>query len=134
MSIVAWSRGLAAVGAGLTAWVAVDSLLGGGSASGSPDESQFLLFWGLPFAAAAVFLAWYALRGRRVETRNAARQGCLGGFVAGGGAFLLVLASSLFRSGDTLNGVVAGLLYAPIAGVIGLCVGVAVARMRKRRP
>jgi hypothetical protein len=134
MSIVAWSRGLASVGAGLTAWVAVDSFLGGGSASGSADESQFLLLWGLPFAAAAVFLAWYAIRGRRVETRNAARQGCMGAFVAGGSAFLLVLAGSLFRPGDTLNGVVAGFVYAPIAGVIGLCIGLAVATMRKRRP
>lgn len=134
MSIVAWSRGLAAVGAGLTAWVAVDSFLGGGSSSGSADESQFLLLWGLPFAAASVFLAWYVLRGQRVETRSAAKQGCLGGFVAGGGAFLLVLAISLFRPGDTLNGVVAGFVYAPSAGVIGLCIGVAAARMRKRRP
>ena len=134
MNIVALSRGLAAVGAGVTAWVAVDSVLGGGSASGSADESQFLLLWGLPFAAAAVFLAWYAFRGRRVETRNAARQGCLGGFVAGGGAFLLVLASSLFRQGDLLTGVVAGFLYAPIVTVFGLGIGVVMAGVRERRP
>jgi hypothetical protein len=134
MSIVAWSRTLAAGGAVLAGWVAVDSLLGGGSASGPAGASQFLLLWGLPFAAAAAFLAWYALRGGRVETRNAARQGCLGGFVAGGSAFLLILASALVGPGDTLNGVVAGFVYAPIAGVIGLCIGLAVATMRKRRP
>ena len=134
MSIVAWSRGLAAAGAGLTAWVAVDSLLGGGSASGPADASQFLLLWGLPFAAAAAFFGWYAMRGGREEVRDAARHGCLGGILAGGGAFLLVLASSLFRPWDALSGVVAGFVYAPIAAVFGLGAGIALARMRKRRP
>jgi len=134
MSIVSWTRGLAAAGAGLTAWVAVDSLLGGSSASGSAGGSQFLLLWGLPFAAAAFFLAWYAIGGGREEVRDAARFGCLGGFLAGGGAFLLVLASSLFRPWDALSGVVAGFVYAPIAAMFGLGVGIALARMRKRRP
>jgi hypothetical protein len=134
MNIVAWSRGLAVAGAGLTTWVAVDSLLGGGSASGSADESQFLLLWGLPFAVAAVFLVWYAVRGRRVETRHAARQGCLGAFLAGAAVFILSLAISLFQRGDLPTGVVAGFLYAPIATVFGLGVGVVMARMRKRRP
>ena len=122
------------MGAGLTAWVAVDSFLGGGSASGSADESQFLLLWGLPFAAAAFFVGWYALRGGRVETRYAAKRGCLGGFLAGGTVLILILAISLFRQGDLLTGVVASFLYAPIATVVGMGIGVAVARMRKRRP
>jgi len=134
MNIVSWSRGLAAVGAGLTAWVAVDSLLGGSSASGLGKASQFLLLWGLPFAAAAVFFGWYAIRGGRKEVRDAGRYGCLGGILAGGGAFLLVLASALFRPWDALSGVVAGFVYAPIAAAFGLGAGIALARMRKRRP
>ena len=134
MNIVTWSRGLAAAGAGLTAWVAVDSFLGGGSASGPADESRFLLLWGLPFAAAAVFLAWYAFRGGRTETRHAARQGCMGAFVAGAVVFLWGVATSMFQQGDPLTATVVGLLYAPIAAVLGLGMGSVVARMRRRRP
>ena len=134
MNIVAWSRGLAVVGAGLTAWVAVDSFLGGGSASGTTDESRFLLLWGLPFAAAAVFLAWYAFRGGRTETRNTARRGCLGSVVAGAAAFTLGVTSSLLQQGDPLTAAVVGLLYAPIAAMLGLGIGSVVARMRRRRP
>ena len=134
MHTVSWGRGLASAGAALAAWVAVDSLLGGGSASGPADASQFLLLWGLPFAVAAVFSGWYAARGGREEVRDAARHGCLGGLAAGGGAFLLVLASSLFRPWDALSGLVAGLVYAPIAAVFGLGAGIALARMRKQRP
>lgn len=135
MHTVSWGRGLASAGAALAAWVAIDTLLGGGAASGMRDDSRFLLLWGMPFAVAALFLTWYAIRGGREDVRDVARQGCLGGFLAGGGVFLLVLASSVFRPGDTLSGAVAGFVYAPIAAVVGLCVGIAVGvRMRKRRP
>ena len=135
MHTVSWSRGLASAGAALAAWVAIDSLLGGGAASGMRDDSRFLLLWGLPFAVAAVFLGWYAIRGGREDVRDVQPDTwCLGGFLAGGGVFLLVLASSLFRPWDALSGAVAGFVYAPIAAVVGLCIGVAIVRMRKRRP
>ncbi|MCK5448313.1 MAG: hypothetical protein KAJ43_09220 [Gemmatimonadetes bacterium] len=134
MRTVSWSRGLAAAGAALTAWAAIDSLLGGGSASGTAGASQFLLLWVLPFATAAVFLGWYAMRGGRKDVRDAARHGCLGGLLAGGGVFLLFLVSPLFLSWDALSGAVAGFLYAPIAAVTGLLIGIAAVGMRKRRP
>lgn len=134
MRTVSWSRGLAAAGAALTAWAAIDSLLGGGSASGTAGASQFLLLWVLPFATAAIFLGWYAMRGGRKDVRDAARHGCVGGFLAGGGVFLLFFASPLFLSWDALSGAVAGFLYAPMAAVIGLLIGIAMTTMRKRRP
>ena len=135
MHIVSWSRGLAAAAAALAAWVAIDSLLGGGAASGMRDDSRFLLLWGLPFAVAAVFLGWYAIRGGREYVRDVARRGCLGGFLVGGGTFLLFFASPLFRSWDALSGAVAAFLYAPLAAVVGLVTGIAVGvRLRKRRP
>jgi len=134
MHTVSWGRGLASGGGALAAWVAIDTLLGGGAASGMRDDSRFLLLWGMPFAVAALFLAWYAIRGGREDVRDVARHGCLGGFLAGSVVFLLILASSLFRPWDTLSGVVAGFVHAPIAAVVGLCVGIAMARMRKRRP
>ena len=134
MHTVSWGRGLASAGAALAAWVAIDTLLGGGAASGMRDDSRFLLLWGMPFAVAAMFLAWYAIRGGREDVRDVARRGCLGGFLAGGSVFLIVLAGSVFRSWDALSGAVAGFVYAPIAAVVGLCIGIAMVRMRKRRP
>ena len=135
MHTVSWGRGLASAGAALAAWVAIDTLLGGGAASGMRDDSRFLLLWGMPFAVAALFLAWYAIRGGREDVRDVARRGCLGGFLMGGGTFLLFFASPLFRSWDTLSGVVAAFLYAPLAAVVGLVTGIAVGvRMGKRRP
>jgi hypothetical protein len=118
----------------LSAWVAVDSLVGGGSASGAAGDPSFLVFWALPFAAAAVFLGWYALRGDRREVRDAARHGCVGSLVLGGGVLLFLLARPLLLSGDVLNGAVTALLYAPLAAIVGFLIGVGSLRMRKRRP
>ncbi len=74
------------------------------------------------------------MRGGRKDVRDVARHGCLGGLLAGGGVFLLFLVSPLFLSWDALSGAVAGFLYAPMAAVTGLLIGVAMASMRKRRP
>ena len=74
------------------------------------------------------------MRGGRKDVRDAARHGCVGGFLAGGGVFLLFFASPLFLSWDALSGAVAGFLYAPMAAVIGLLIGIAMTTMRKRRP
>jgi hypothetical protein len=48
--------------------------------------------------------------------------------------FLLFFASPLLLSWDALSGAVAALLYAPLAAVVGLSMGTALAMMRKRRP
>ncbi|MBT8479176.1 MAG: hypothetical protein KJO06_09670 [Gemmatimonadetes bacterium] len=126
-------RAAATLGAVLTAWVALDSVAGGGLASGAADDLSFLLLWPLPFAVTAAFLGWYALRGGRVDVAGAARHGCVGGALVGGGVFLLLLASPLLLPWDALSGAVAAFLYAPLASVVGLLIGVVTARMRKRR-
>jgi len=127
-------RWLAAVGAALAAWVAIDSLMGSGLASEAVDDPEFFLFWGAPFACVAVFLGWYALRGGRLEVREVARSGCLAGVFLGGGVFLLYLASPLFLPWDALSGAVAAFLYGPMAAVLGLGIGISLGAMRKRRP
>ena len=126
-------RLLAAVGAALAAWVAIDSLMGSGLASGAADDPEFFLFWGVPFACVAVFLGWYALRGGRSEARDNAKHGCLGGVLLGGGVFLLYLASPLLLPRDALGGVVAGFQYGPLAAVLGLAIGTVLGVMQKRR-
>jgi len=129
-----WVRWLAAVGAALAAWVAIDSLMGSGLVSGAADDPEFFLFWGVPFACAAVFFGWYALRAGRAEVRSIARHGCLGGILLGGGVFLLFLASPLFLPWDLLSGVVAAFLYGPLASALGLAIGTVLGAMQKRRP
>lgn len=129
-----WGRWLAAVGAALAAWIAIDSLMGSGLVSGAADDPEFFLLWGVPFAVAAVFFGWYALRGGRAKVRSVARHGCVGGILLGGGVFLLYLASPLFLPWDLLSGVVAALLYAPLAAALGLSIGTALGAMQKRRP
>jgi len=51
----------------------------------------------------------------------------------GGGTFVLCLASPLILPRDALSGAVAAFLYAPMASVLGLVIGVAVDTTRKRR-
>jgi hypothetical protein len=46
----------------------------------------------------------------------------------------LGVATSMFQQGDPLTATVVGLLYAPIAAMLGLGIGSVVARMRRRRP
>jgi hypothetical protein len=127
------SRGLAAVGATLGAWIAADALLSSGLISGQEADAAFFWFWGAPFAAAAAFLGWYAVAGGRSGVRTAARHGCVGGLVAGGGAFFVLGASRLFLSRGVLDGVVYGLRYAPVAAAIGMVACLAVNATRGRR-
>lgn len=129
-----WVRWLAAVGAALAAWVAIDSLMGSGLVSGAANDPEFFLFWGVPFACVAVFFGWYALRAGRADARSIARHGCLGGILLGGGVFLLYLASPLFLARDLLSGVVAAFRYGPLAAAVGLAIGTVLGAMQKRRP
>ena len=129
---LSWLRWLAAAGAILAAWVAIDSWIGSGLTSGPADDPEFFLFWGVPFAIAAVFLGWFALRGGRAEVRDQAKHGCLGSLLLGSAVFLLYFASPLLVRRDALSGAVAALLYAPLAAVLGLLIGIAVARARAR--
>ena len=131
--VAGWIRGLAAIGAVLAAWVAVDSLMMSGLASAAADDRGFFLFWGAPFAVVSVFLGWFALRGGHAESRGAAKRGCLGGLLLGGGTFVLCLASPLILPRDALGGAVAALLYAPLAGALGLVTGVADAMRKSHR-
>jgi len=100
--------------------------------SGPADDPEFFLFWSVPFAIAAVFLGWFALRGGRAEVRDQAKHGCLGSLLLGSAVFLLYFASPLLVRRDALSGAVAALLYAPLAAVLGLLIGIAVARARAR--
>lgn len=127
-----WLRWLAAAGAVLAAWVAIDSLLGSGLASGAAEDPEFYLYWGVPFAAAALFLGWFALRGGRPEVHHLAKCGCLGSVAAGAGVFLLYFASPFFLPWDPLSGAVAAFLYAPLAAVLGLLIGIGTSRVRRR--
>jgi hypothetical protein len=113
--------------------VAVDSAAGGGLASGAADDLSFLLLWPLPFAVASAFLGWYAVRGGGEDVGSAARHGCVGGALVGGGVFLVLLASPLLLPWDALSGAVAAFQYAPLASVVGLLMGIVTSRMRKRR-
>jgi len=126
-------RWLAATGAVLASWVAIDALLGSGLTSGTAADPEFYLYWGVPFAAAAVFLGWFALRGGRAEARYVAKHGCLGSLLVGSAVFMLYFASPLLVRWDALSGAVAAFLYAPPAAVLGLVIGVAIGRHRKRR-
>ena len=126
-------RWLAAAGAALAAWVSIDGLLGAGLASGATGDAEFYLFWGIPFAVAAVFLGWFALRGGRAEARYIAKHGCLGGILLGSAVFLLYFASPLLLRWDALSGAVAAFLYGPPAAVVGLLIGVAIAWRKRRR-
>jgi drug/metabolite transporter (DMT)-like permease len=128
---LAWLRWLATAGAILAAWVAIDSSMGSGLASEAADDPEFFLFWGLPFAVAAVFLGWFALRGGRADVRDQAKHGCLGSVLLGSAVFLLYFASPLLVRRDTLTGAAAALLYAPLGAVLGLLIGIAVARARR---
>lgn len=126
-------RWLAAAGAVLASWVAIDGLLGSGLASGAAGDPEFYLYWGVPFAVAAVFLGWFALRGGRPETTCVAKHGCLGGILLGAAVFLLYFASPLLVPWDALSGAVAAFLYGPLAAVVGLLIGVAVGWRKRRR-
>lgn len=130
---LAWLRRLAGAGAILSGWIAIDSLAGTVPGAGRSADPEFFLFWGLPFAVASVFLAWFAVRGGRREAREIARSGCLGSLVLGSAVFLLYFASPLILHWDALTGAVAAFLYGPPAAVIGLGIGIAVARTRQRR-
>jgi len=129
-----WSRGVAAVGAALAAWIAADALLSSGLISGPASDAAFFWFWGMPFAAAAGFLGWYALAGARPGVRAVARRGCLGGLVTGGGAFLVPGVLTLLRSRGMLDAVMNGLRYAPVAAALGMAACAVVSAKRGRRP
>ena len=126
------SRAASGLVALLAAWVAGDSLVSGMSGAGSGGGASFFLFWGAPVAAAAVFFAWYALRGSRASVRAAARSGCLYSLVLGGGVFLVLFASPLILPWDALRGAVAAFMYAPLAAAVGLVIGLAAGGLRSR--
>jgi len=96
--------------------VAVDTLLNSGLVSGAAPDATFFWLWGLPFAVAAVFLAWYALTGDGL----AARRGCLGAVVAGVAVLALLFAYRVLRGSGALEGIVLGSRVAPLASVVGL--------------
>jgi hypothetical protein len=122
----------AGLGSLLSAWVAIDSLPSLLTASGIGDGGSFYLFWGVPFAATAVFLAWYAWRGGKPGCHRVARGGCLGAAMLGGAVFLVLCVRFVTPSRDLLSAVIDGLRFAPLAAVAGLGLGIA-ASHRKRR-
>lgn len=126
-------RAGAGVGAGLTGWLALDSFVSGGLASGRPGGLEFLLFWGLPLTGASLFLAWVSVRGGGPGTRRVARSGCLGAFLAGGGVCAILLAAPLVLPWDALHGAVAAVQFGPLAAMLGGLAGLVRARMRERR-
>lgn len=89
--------------------------------------------WGVPLAAAAVFLGWFAAIGGRPETRRMAKTGCLGGLLLAGGTLALLSMAALLPTRDVLEVTVLALQYAPLAGTLGVVGGLGLARMRKRR-
>ena len=123
----------AGAGALLSAWIALDGIRSNPMRDAAAGEVEFLVYWVLPFAVAAIFLAWFALRGGHTETRRVAGQGCLGAAFLGGAVFLLYLASPLLLHWDALAGAVHAFLYAPLAAVLGLLLGLAIGGMKKRR-
>ncbi len=124
-------RAVSGIGAILAAWVAGDSILSGMTGSGS--GTSFILFWGVPFAVAAVFLAWFAVRGSRAAVRATARSGCLHALALGGAVFLVLFASPLILPWDALRGAVAAFMYAPLAAAIGLAIGLVARGARHSR-
>ena len=127
-------RVAAGLGAIVAGWIALDSLVSGVLTAGASGGSEFFLYWGIPFAAAAVFLGWFALLGGRAAARDVAKHGCMGSVLLGGGVFLLYLVSPLVLPWDALGGAVAAFLHGPLAAVLGLVVGLTFGVMRKRRP
>jgi hypothetical protein len=121
-----------AVAALLAGWIAVDVFLTGMATAGSDGGLQFFVFWGIPFATAAVFLGWYAAGAGRQRVRRAARSGCLWAVAVGGAAFIVLFASPLVLTWDALRGAVAAFLYAPLAATVGLAAGLAAHRRRER--
>lgn len=127
-------RFAAGAGAIFAGWIALDGIRSNPLRDSAAGEVEFLVYWVLPFAAATIFLAWFALRGGRREARRVARQGCLGGASFGGAVFLLYLVSPLVLRWDAISGAVHAFLYAPLAAVVGLLLGLAVGGMKERRP
>lgn len=126
-----WPRLTAALGSTLSAWVAIDGLIAGATGSGASGGAAFYLFWGVPFAAAAIFLAWYAWMGGRPGHDRVARTGCLGATVLGGTVFLVMGLRALEPSRDLLGAVIDGLRFSPLAAVAGLGLGIAGAAARR---
>jgi hypothetical protein len=127
------TRILAGVGSMLAGWVAVDGVLSNPVGDGAGGTYGFLLYWILPFAVAAAFLGWFALRGDTSAAAGKAKGGCLGALALGGGVFLLYATSPLVLPWDPLTGAVHALLYAPLAGALGLLIGTSAAALRLRR-
>ncbi len=127
------SRTFAGAASALAAWVAVDGVLSNPVRDAAGGGYAFFLYWVLPFVAAAVFLGWYALRGGTSAVADTAKGGCLGALVLGGGVFLLYATSPLVLPWDPLTGAVHALLYAPLAGTVGLVIGASVGALRQRR-
>lgn len=126
-------RFAAGAGAIFAGWIALDGIRSNPVRGAAAGEVEFLAYWVLPFAVATIFLTWFALRGGRRETRRLARQGCLGGASLGGAVFLLYLVSPLVLRWDALSGAVHAFLYAPLAVVVGLLLGLSVGGLKKRR-
>ena len=127
------TRILAGAASVLAAWVAFDGVLSNPVRDAARVGYDFLLYWVLPFAVAAVFLGWYALRGGTTAAAAQAKGGCLGALALGGGVFLIYATSPLVLRWDALSGAVHALLYAPLAGTVGLLIGASVAALRQRR-
>ncbi len=126
-------RFAAGAGAIFAGWIALDGIRSNPLRDSAAGEVEFLVYWVLPFAVATIFLAWFALRGGRRETLRVARQGCLGGALLGGAVFLLYLVSPIVLHWDALSGAVHAFLYAPLAAVLGLLLGITGALMKERR-
>jgi hypothetical protein len=126
-------RAGAGLGALLAGWFALDSFRFSALSSRGSGGLGFFVFWGLPLAAAALFLAWVALRSGNSASWRVARSGCFGAALLGGGAFALLLATPLVLSWDALRAAVAAVQFAPLAGMLGGLFGLWVPRMRKRR-
>lgn len=126
-------RVAAAVGAVLAAWVAVD-VFRHGVASSARGGFTFFLFWGLPFAAAATYLSWFAALGARPAVRTIARSGCLGALLGGGLAFVALWASPLVADRDILRAAIDALRYSPFAAALGLAIGLAAGVVRRSGP
>ncbi len=125
-------RVLGACGAVLAAWVVVDGIRSNPLRDSAAGGSDFLLYWVLPFAVAAVFLGWFAVRGSGPASTRVAKRGCLGGLLLGGGVFALYATSPLILPWDALTGSVHAFLYAPLAAAVGVMIGVASASLGRR--
>ena len=125
-------RVLGVFGAALAGWAAVDGVRSNPLRDSAGGGFDFLLYWVLPFAVAAIFLGWFAARGGRPAAARVAKRGCLGGLLLGGGVFALYATSPLILPWDALTGSVHAFLYAPLAAAVGLLVGVASASVSGR--